>query len=79
MGPSAAAQCVSVTGSKTYDFGADVFIEGGQSYGLGEIAVWFFPTTDCSGGPDQAYVAATSDFTGNWTQPSGILSAPPGD
>lgn len=79
MGPSAAAQCVGITGGKTYNFAAQIFIEGGQVYGSGEIAVWFYPTPDCSGGPDQAYVAASSDVTGAWTPASGSLISPVSD
>jgi hypothetical protein len=73
LGVAAAGQCIPAKPGKTYDFAADIYIPPGQDYGIGEIAVWFYPAANCDGNPDGAYLATTSDVTDKWTHADGTL------
>lgn len=76
---SAATQCIPVTPGAVYTFSAEVFIPSGQTYGLGQIAVWFYPAPACKGNDDQAYTVVNADVTNRWTTINGSLIAPSAD
>jgi hypothetical protein len=77
-----AYQCVPVVAGSTYDFVAQLSIPADQGDGSGLVALLYFPTADCSGGPtgaavsDQVTAVATCEvLTMSASVPAGIGSA----
>lgn len=67
----AAGQCLPVIEQKTYSFEASMFIKRGQSYGQGQILVFFYEQPGCDGLVKSAYAVTGVQSTDRWLRASG--------